>query len=81
LRRPGDDAAPRQVGVIGSAGQPKVGDRQTFDAVFQQDIRGFDVAVNEALRVSGCQPPRGLQSDPQNFRYCEGPLRIQPPLQ
>ena len=63
LRSPGNDATLGQAGVVDSAGEAEVGQLHPFHAVLQEDIRGFDVAMHQALRVSRRQSLRGLNAD------------------
>ena len=63
----GDDAGLGNFGIVRGAGEAKVGELDAFDAVFQQDVAGFHVPVNDALGVGGGQSRSGLHPDPQDF--------------
>ena len=70
VRRAGDDAGVGQVGIVRRSCQAKVGQVGPLDAVFQQNVGRFDVAVDEALSVR-----RGAQGDftPSKKRDAIGP--------
>ena len=46
-RRAGDDAALREAGVVGGAGQAEVGDLHLVLPAFEQDVGRLDVAVDQ----------------------------------
>ena len=71
LRRAGHDAALRQAGVVGGAGQAEVGELDPLDAVLQQDVGRLDVAVDQPLRVRRRQPGGRLHADPQDLAGAE----------
>ena len=70
VRRAGEDARVRQTRVVDRAGQAEVGEHGAFDGFFEQDVRGFHVAMDETLRVGGrepdaaCMPIRRISSTP-----------------
>jgi len=50
-----------QAGIVGGAGQAKVGDLDPIvNASFQQDIARFDVAMNQVLRMGRSETFRDL---------------------
>ncbi len=67
LRRAGDGTALGQAGVIDGAGQAEVGDLDTLDAVFEQDVGRLDVAVDQPLGVGRGQPGGRLETDAQDL--------------
>ncbi len=81
LRRAGDDAALRQRGVVGGAGQTEVGDLNALDLVFEQNVGRFDVAVDQPLGVRRRQAGGHLNADAQNGADVERPVAVQPLLQ
>ena len=52
VRRAGDDAGVRETGVIDGSRQTEVGQQNSLDSVFQQDVRRLDVAMDHSLFVS-----------------------------
>jgi hypothetical protein len=78
-RRAGDHARLRQAGVVGRAGQAEVGDLDSLHAVFQQDVRRLDVAVDQPLLVRRRQPagfrvqvrPAGSGAQPPDGRVLQ----------
>ena len=81
LRRAGNYSRPRHRRVVHRTGQPKVRNGDAFYAVFQQDVRRFDVTVDEPLRVRGLQSVSDLGSDPQDLSDAERPVDVNPLLQ
>ena len=69
VRRAGQVAGVREAGVVGRAGQAKVGEQRPLDALLQQDVRRLHVAVDEALGVGGGQAGGGLLADAQDFAH------------
>ena len=67
-RRARHDARLRQAGVVSGPRQTEVGDLDSLDAVFQQDVGRLDVAMNEALPLRRRQPLSDLHTDAQNLR-------------
>ena len=67
FRRAGRGAGLRQTGVIYGSGQAEIGDLHAFNAVVQQDIGRLDIAMHEALGMSGRQTLGCLNADAKNF--------------
>ena len=76
LRRAGHVAGPRHAHVVGSASQTEVGDLDPLDAVFQEDVRRLDVAMDDTLLVGSGQPGGDLQTNPQSLLQAELPLAV-----
>ena len=78
LRRAGDDAPARERDVVGGAGHAEIGDDGSFDPFFQEDVRGFHVAMDQALLVRRRQPGGRLHADAQDLFQLERPLGREP---
>ena len=70
-RRAGDDAALRDAGVVGGAGQAEVGDLRLVRPAFEQDVARLDVAVDQVTRMGRGQPLGDLPADPQHLGHVE----------
>jgi hypothetical protein len=81
LRSADDHAGSREAGIIGGAGQSKVRDLHALHALGQQDVRGFDIAVDKPLGMCRRQPGGRLFCDPQYLQGAQRPAFIQTPLQ
>ena len=64
---PAIDAGLRHLHVVGGAGQAEVGDLDALDAVFEQDVGRLDVAMDQALLVSGGQAGGDLAADAEDL--------------
>ncbi len=64
VRRAGDDAGVRETGVIDGSRQTEVGQQDSFDPFFQQDVRRLDVAMDHTLFVCRREPRGSLDSNP-----------------
>ena len=73
-------AALRQAGIIGGAGQTEVGELYALLAV-EQNIRGFDVPMNESLRMGGGKSGGDLGANAENFREVQGCAAVESLLQ
>ena len=71
LRSPRDLARLRNANIIRRASQSEIGDLHPLDTILQQDVGGLDVAMDEALLVSGSQSRCDLHPDPQNLLQAE----------
>ena len=67
LRSSRNHAALRHAGIVDRPRQSEVRDANTPDAVLQQNIAGFDVSMDDSLRVSGGEALSNLQSDAHGF--------------
>jgi hypothetical protein len=81
VRRAGDHPALRQVGVVGRPRQAEIGELDALDAVLQQDVSGFDVAVDQPLGVGGDQAGGRLHADAQDLGQGQRPAAAEPILQ
>ena len=53
--------------IVDGPRQTEIGDLHALDAVFEQDIRRLDIAMNQTLLVSGRQSLGNLHSDAQDL--------------
>ena len=75
---PRNHSALGQTRVVDRAGKAEIGQLDPFHAVFEQDIRGFDVPMHQTLRVGRGQPLCGLHPDSQDFLGPKGPFFVNP---
>ena len=71
LRRSRDHAATSHAGVVNRACESKVSDVDTFDSVFQKNIRRFDITMNKSLLVGCGQSVCNLCSDADSFDHLQ----------
>ncbi len=76
LRRAGHFAGAGHADVIHGPGEAEVGDLHPLDAVLQQDVRRFDVAVDETLLVGRRQSRRDLPADAEDLFQFQRPLTV-----
>src|SRR5439155_19440416 len=79
--RAGQVGGVRQAGVVGRAGQAKIGEQSPLDSLLQHNVRWLYVAVDEPLRVSGSEAGSRLMGDSQNLAKGERALAIDAGLQ
>ncbi len=86
MRRSGNGPQLRDGVVVYRSSQTKVGDGDAFNTLFEQNVFGFDVAMDQSLFMSSRQTGSDLRADPQHFhqrqcpswssRFCSEPPRI-----
>ncbi len=54
----------------------QIGDGHSLDTFFEQNIRWLDVAMHQALFMSGCQPGGDLCSNSECIFERQRPLRV-----
>ena len=76
LGRAGHHARLGHRGVIDRAGQPEVGDFHPLHAVLQEQVRGFDVAMNQPLGVRRRKSAGRLRTDAEDLAQFGGLVAI-----
>jgi hypothetical protein len=77
MGRAGDRSGRGEAGVVAGLGQAEVGDLDPLDAVFEEEVGRFDVAMDEALGVGGRQAGGDLQADAQDGLDVERPVAVE----
>ena len=81
MRRSSDNSGASDGRIIGSAGETEVGDGDSFDALFQQDVRWFDVAMDQSLSMRGSKAGGDLYADSQSLLDAQWPVAVDAFLQ
>ena len=81
MGRTGHDAALRHAGVRRRPRQSEIGQPDSLDVIFEQDVGRLDVAVDQPLRVGRRQTGRGLHADSQDLGDRQRPVPVEPVLQ
>ena len=81
FRRAGDHTVPCELHVVRHAGQAEIGNPHAGQAVFQQQVGGLDVPVDQSLRVRRRQPRRRLVADADALDQLQGSRAIEPVLE